>query len=196
MGTAACEACAINDIRRAILNRLKQARIVPWIVLQIGVLDDHDVARHMTDSGLNRRTLSLVLRLKEDFNLIQRVVRALVLVFQAGQNLPTAVLRAVVDQDNFLGQRHGAYATQQFFQRALFVVNRNQDGELHCSNSRFFSSRTKAESLGSALTASLILAWKSAAARSNGLVSTRSPSHWLSLSNNAKVPRGFGETER
>ena len=83
-----------------------------------------------------------------------------------------------------------------FLQRALFVVDRDQNGELHCSNSRFLSSRTKAESLGSALTASLIFAWKSAAARSSGVVSTRKPSHWLRRSKSAKVPRGLGETYR
>src|SRR6266498_910527 len=196
MRAAAGETRAINDVRRAILNRLNQARIILRIVFQVGVLHDHDVARHMTNSCLYRRALSLILRLKKHFDLIQWVVDALALIFQPGQNLPAAVLRAVIDQNNFLRQLHGAHTAHDFLQRALFVINGDQDGELHCSNSRFFSSRTNAESLGSALTASLILAWKSAAARSNGLVSTRNPSHWLSRSNSARVPRGFGETER
>ena len=102
VGAAAGEACAINDIRRTILNRLKQARIILRIVLQIGVLDDYDIAGRVTDGGPDRRALSLILRLKKNFNLIRRIVRPLVLFFQPGQNLPTAVFRAIIDQDDFL----------------------------------------------------------------------------------------------
>src|SRR5437867_6782416 len=161
VGTPACEARAINDIRRAILNGLKQARIILGIVLQVGILNDHDVARHLTNSCLYRRTLYLILRLKKNFDLVQWVVDALALIFQPGQNLPAAILRAIVDQNDFLSHLNRAHAAHDVLQGALFVVDRDQDGELHCSNSRFFSSRTNAESLGSALTASLILAWKS-----------------------------------
>src|SRR6266536_839104 len=196
MRAATGEARAINDIRRAILNRLKQARIILGIVLQVGVLHDHDVARRVTDRGLYCCALALIFRLKENFDSIQWIIGPTSFFLHPSQYLSAPILGAVVDQNNFLRQLDSAYTAHDFLQCALFVINGDQDGELHCSNSRFFSSRTNAESLGSALTASLILAWKSAAARSNGLVSTRNPSHWLSRSNSARVPRGFGETER
>ncbi len=112
----------------------------------------------MTDRCFYRRALALIFRLKKNFNLIQWVVRASALIFQPVQNLPTAVLGAIVDQNDFLSHLHGAHTANHFLKRALFVVDGNQDGELHCSNSRFLSSRTKAESFGSAFTASLILA--------------------------------------
>src|SRR6266550_9196723 len=177
MRAAAGEARAINDIGQSVLDRLQQARVILGIVFQIRVLDNYHVAGHVTDGALQRRALAFVLWLKKNFDDIPLVFRTAIFCLQPGQDLAAAIFRAIVDKDYLLRQRHGAHTAHDFLQCALFVVDGNQDRELHCSNSRFLSSRTKAESLGSALTASLIFAWKSAAALSSGLVSTRSPSH-------------------
>ena len=79
----------------------------------------------MTNSCLYRRTLSLILRLKKNFDLIQWVVDALALIFQPGQNLPAAILRAIVDQNDFLSHLNRAHTAHDFLQRALFVVDGN-----------------------------------------------------------------------
>src|SRR5262249_8104428 len=158
---------------------LQQPVVVGRIVFEICILDDHDFARHMRNAGPKRRALSLVERLQDDFESIGgacgRRPRC-----EAMQNIAAAVPPALVDGYDLFRKTDALYPGNSFFERGRLVVDGHHDGELHCSNSRFFSSRINAVRLGSLLTASLTLFWKSAAARSSGPVSTRGPSHCVS----------------
>src|SRR5581483_7627682 len=103
-----------------------------------------------------RRAFALVERLQEYFECIGSACgdrpRG-----KAMQNVAAAVRRAVVDGDDLFRKRDALHSPDSFFERGRLVVDGQHDGELHCSNSRFFSSRINAERLGSLLTASLTL---------------------------------------
>ena len=94
------------------------------------------------ERGLECSALALIEGLKENSDVIERIVSRFVDLLKPLKNFTAAVFRAIVDENDFLGDGKSAHPPHDLFQRALFVVDRDEDGELHCSNSRFFNSRT------------------------------------------------------
>ena len=94
------------------------------------------------EGGFERRALALVLRLEKNPNVIEWILRQLILFLQTRENLTAPILRTVIDENDLLRHRKRAHSAHDLLQRPLFVVDRDEDGEFHCSNSRFFNSRT------------------------------------------------------
>ena len=94
------------------------------------------------EGGLERGTLALIEGLNEYPDLIERIVSRFVDLLKPLENFPAAVFRAIIDENYFFRDGKRADPPHDLFQRALFVVDRDEDGEFHCSNSRFFNSRT------------------------------------------------------
>ena len=66
------ESRPVDDIGCSVENRFNQLRIFPGMVLQIGILDDDDLARGFLESGAQRCPLSHILGLIADANLVLR----------------------------------------------------------------------------------------------------------------------------
>ena len=115
---------------------------VARVVLQVGVLDQQDIAGGCGDGRAHGRALALVLGMEHH----REVALGLLLT----QDVLRAVGGAVVDHDDFLldqqwhvgvdcqrfveRQIHGAHPTQDLPQGSLLVVDRDQDGDLHVSS--------------------------------------------------------------
>ena len=60
------EARAEDDVGLALEDRAQQQRVLARVVLEVGVLDDHDVAGGLAEAAGHRRALALVGGLEED----------------------------------------------------------------------------------------------------------------------------------
>src|ERR1035438_9177820 len=89
MRAAAHEAGAKNYIRLALSQRLQYLRVFRWIVLEIGVLNNDEIAGCLLDAATQSRALTHVPRLQEDAQLRM-------LFFQLGQDLGRAIGRSIV----------------------------------------------------------------------------------------------------
>src|SRR5713226_4513010 len=111
----------------------------------------------MLDAGSQRGGFPLIHRLENHLELVQRVVIVFGFALEPLQDLSGSVRRTIIDDDDLLRQPDASNSPNRLFQRAGLIKDGNQDGEFHCSNSRFLSSRMKAERLASPLTASFTL---------------------------------------
>ena len=121
------EARAVNDVGVAGEDRRDEVRILGGIVLEIGVLDERDVALEVRDGGADRRALALVLRLEDRLQPIVVVVRGL--GDELANHVRRAVARAVVDDDDLLADRHRTHVLQDAPQRPALVEHRHDDRE-------------------------------------------------------------------
>ena len=117
------EARAEDHVGLVLEDRLHQLRILGRIVFQVGVLHEHHVAGGVLEAFAQGRALALVHwsgrrrgRRRSCFELLQDVARA--------------VGAAIVDDDDFLGDRHGLHAADHFADPAFLVVDRDDDREL------------------------------------------------------------------
>src|SRR4051812_31843084 len=94
------KAGAVNDAHRGVFKRLVNFEIVSGVVLEIRVLDQNDVTGGLREAGPNRRTLTLILVMKKQFNALPPFVGRL-------NALPRAVGGAVIDNENFFFYRDG-----------------------------------------------------------------------------------------
>ena len=101
-------------------NRLQERRIVRRVVLQVGVLDDDDVALRLREAGPQRRALALVALVVED---------AHVIALDPVHDLARAIGRGVVHDDDFLAVRRGLDLPDDLGDEVLLVVNRDDDRE-------------------------------------------------------------------
>ena len=76
---AAVKRDPVNHVGLSRLDRLQQAWIILRIVFQVGILNDHDITGDMAKRSVERSSLTLVVRLKKNFDLIQRILGASVL---------------------------------------------------------------------------------------------------------------------
>ncbi len=73
---AAHEAAAVDDGRAAFQQRFQQQHIVARIVLQVGILDDDDIAGGLLKAGAQRSALAAVDLVEEDLHVRRRSLRA------------------------------------------------------------------------------------------------------------------------
>src|SRR5580692_2891909 len=97
------KARTVNHISLALHERTKQQRIISRIVLQVRILDYHEVSSCLLNSAAQCGTFAHVLRLQENSNL-------LILRLQPGENFLGTVLRSVVDTNHFQFKWHRQYA--------------------------------------------------------------------------------------
>src|SRR5262249_4532546 len=110
------ESRAINDVGPPLQDRLEQPRIFRRVIIQIGVLHQDALAGGVAEALPQRRALALVALLEEDAD---------VAAFQLAQDAVRAVLAAIIDQDQFLRDRHRLHAPNYFANPALLVVDRD-----------------------------------------------------------------------
>jgi len=130
-----------DDVGAAVEDGLEQLGIVAGVVFEIGVLDEDDFAGGFGEAAAQGSTLALVLRLKEktkiaEFNRIVAIVgggRGFAAGLASGEpfeDLPGAVGGAVIDDKDFLADGGFDDATKDFVDRGLFIVDRDDHGEL------------------------------------------------------------------
>ena len=113
----ALETRPVDHVGRPFHDRLDQPRILDRVVLQVGVLDDHDPAGGPGESRAQRRPLAQVPPVPQD-------AEALV-PLHLGQHVAGAVRAAVVDHDDFLGNADRPNAPDDLANRPFLVVNGN-----------------------------------------------------------------------
>ena len=114
---------AVHDVGVSLLDRPEQLRVLARVVLEVRVLDDDDVAGRLLKTRRDRGALSHVLRLQEDPDAV--------LAVHLAQDVARAVLRAVVDDDDLLLDRHRLHLADELADRLRLVVDGDDDGELH-----------------------------------------------------------------
>src|SRR6059058_4387808 len=116
---------AVDDVGVAVEDRLDEPRVLGGVVLQVGILDDRDVAAHVGDGGPHRGALALVVRLEDEHEAVRRRVR------RRGAQLlehgARPVGRAVVDDDDLLWEADGHDPLEEGPDGADLVVHRDDD---------------------------------------------------------------------
>ena len=115
---------AVDDVRLALADELDQLRILFRRVLEVGVLDDHQVAGDRGEPAPQRRALAGV-------GLAQQ--REAELALQGVEDLARAVGRSVVDDDQLEAQRHGEHAANDFVNRGTLVEHGHHDRQQRIS---------------------------------------------------------------
>src|SRR5579862_571662 len=121
------EAGAVDDIGGAVFDGREQREIIFWIVFEVGVLHEKNLAGSFLQAAAQSRSLALIFFLIEHANIVlrrSRYVRAQVL-----QNFARAIRRRVVDEHDFLVDFHGDYPAEQFLDCGAFVVYGNYNRE-------------------------------------------------------------------
>ncbi len=125
---AAKKARAKHHVDPTVGDRPDQLIIIVWIIFQIGILDNHDVAGDVRERRFQRSSFTLIAGLKENLEPVERITVARVCLLQPLENFPAAILGAVVDKNDFLRDLDGTHAPHHFLQRAFLVINGDQNG--------------------------------------------------------------------
>ena len=96
MGATAEEARSEHDVGDASLERFEEHVVLPWVVLEVGILDDDVLARDTGEGAAQRCSLAAIVLVGHD-------VKAWIaeLGDEIGEDLGSAVGRSVVDHDDF-----------------------------------------------------------------------------------------------
>ena len=113
------EARAVDDVRPSLADERDELGKLLRRVLQVGVLDDHEIAGHFLESAPERGPFAAVGGLQD--HLDRQLAR------EPGQNVPRPVLRAVVDDDELDADGHRKHAADDLLDRRLLVVGRHHD---------------------------------------------------------------------
>jgi hypothetical protein len=129
----ALEPGAVDHVRFTLQNRPYQVWILPRVVLEIGILDEHDVTAGGLESRPHRRSLAPVLRML-DIGEIDLATLAKLL-----EELTGTICRTVIDDDDLdfhaLLHRGRGDPLEDLLDSLLLVVHRDQNGELHAGGS-------------------------------------------------------------
>src|SRR5689334_18853475 len=117
------EARAIDHLAFALKDRLDQSGIIRGIILEIGVLDQHDIALDLLQASPASSALASISFMAEQADLAP--------VGQLGKLAPCAVRRAVVNDDKLFVIGHIAHPLDDLFYSSFFVVDGNNNRKLH-----------------------------------------------------------------
>ena len=111
---------AVDDVGVALANQLDELRIFFGRVLEVGVLNDHQIAGHRREPAPQRRAFAGVglVQQREAERRLQRV-----------QDLARAVGRSIVDDDELDAHRDGEHAPDDFLDRGTLVEHGHDDRE-------------------------------------------------------------------
>ncbi len=118
---AADEAAAEDGVRLALDDEVEQLRVLLGAVLEVGVLDDDDVAHGRGDAAAHGGPLPAVPFLDE--------VREAAAGGQRLDDVAAAVRGGVVDRDQLEAQGHGQDAIDDLLDGPPLVVDGHHDGE-------------------------------------------------------------------
>ena len=120
MGPARHEARAVHDVGEIGGERLDEVVVLGRVVLEIGVLDEHEVGGGEREARAQRSSLALVAILQHDAD---------TLVGDADEQVTGAVGRAVVDDDDLGDPWRFEHALDQRDDRRLLVVAGHDDSK-------------------------------------------------------------------
>jgi hypothetical protein len=128
------EARAVDDVGLALEDRRQELRIVAGVVLEIRVLDQHDVPGRLREAAPEGGALPLVGLLVVDPDLVLLVSspeapRLRELGLEPAEVVPRAVRGAIVDDDDLLGDGDRLDALQDLGERETLVVDGDDDGQ-------------------------------------------------------------------
>ena len=124
MRPAAHEARTKNRVGIPCQDRFEQDRIFVWIVFEIGVLNDNDLAGGGGESGAQGRAFPLIARPID--NLVAEGRDFLT------QDVGSSVGRAIVDDNDFdILKRGRANGANDLFNGFPFIETGNDDGDFH-----------------------------------------------------------------
>src|SRR4051812_39322704 len=120
------KAVSKNHVSAPSHDRGEQNRIILRIVLKVGVLNQHQVARDLCESSADRESLSVILVVEQDAH------AAGISVLEASEDFARAIAREVVDDDDLLlqGNVHLEHGGDNVLDRIPLIKNRNDDREL------------------------------------------------------------------
>src|SRR5262245_14126134 len=127
-GVGPQEARAVDDFGAALENRREQVAVLRRIELEVGVLNQQDVAGRVLQPDADRRSFPRVDRVVENAD------AAIAAPLAGGDRALRVVARSVVGDDDLLLDRadvDGAHALDDRADRLLLVVDGDDDGELH-----------------------------------------------------------------
>ena len=128
------EAGAVHDVGLALEDRGQELRVVARVVLEVRVLDQHDVSGRLGEAAPERGALALVGLLVEDPDLVLLVRRPESprlgeLGLEPAEVVSSAVLGAIVDDDDLLRNRGRLDALENLGEREPLVVDGDDDRE-------------------------------------------------------------------
>ena len=128
------EAGAVDDVGLALEDRRQELRVVARVVLEVGVLDQHDVPGRLREAPPEGGALALVGILVVDPDLVLLVGRPEAprlreLGLEPAEVVTSAVRGAVVDDDDLLGDGDRLDALQDLGEREPLVVDGDDDGQ-------------------------------------------------------------------
>ena len=116
------EAGPVDRVGLPAQDGLQEVGELPWVVLQVRVLDHHHVAGGLAEAGPERRPLPAVLRLEDE-----TVDDPLLL--EPAQDVPGPVGGAVVHHDDLELERDLAHPAEKRLHRGPLVVAGDHHGE-------------------------------------------------------------------
>src|SRR5215210_676449 len=131
------ETRAVDHVGAVFQEGPHQARIVSRVVLEVGVLEEDEVAGRFGDAAADGGPLALVLPLLEQSEAVR------ILGGELPQELQAAVLGAVVDDQDLhledLRRRHGEHPVNELAHQEALVVHRDDDAQLDAGRRSVFS---------------------------------------------------------
>ena len=88
----------VNHVGLAVQNRFEQDSILRRIILEVGILNDHDFPARLLETRAQCRALALI-------HLVAEQANPLVTRRDLAQHLQCIVLRTIVDNDQLLHRR-------------------------------------------------------------------------------------------
>ena len=113
------ETRTVHYVCKVLFDRLEQTRVFAWIILQVGVLDEHHIAGGSRNGRAHRGALALVALVQNDTHL--RVV------FESLEKIAGAIRGTIINDDNFRRNANGFDALHNLSNRFNFVINRHED---------------------------------------------------------------------
>ena len=115
------EARPVDDVGASLANQLDELRILLRRVFEVGVLNHDEVARRFGEAAAQRGALALIALLKDQ--------PESVFGLECREEIPRAVLRAVVNDDQLDADGNPEDASDDLFDGVPLVVHGHHDGQ-------------------------------------------------------------------
>ena len=134
------KAGAEDHVGAAIEKRFEELAVVAWIVFEVGVLNEDNVAGNLSESATKSGTLALIAILEKDAQIAESDGVGAVLSGSRGfaralkldklfEDLASTVGGAIIDDHDFLAKLGFDDAAEDFIESGFFVIHGNDDGK-------------------------------------------------------------------